>query len=176
MNRLFGAAAALEGQMKILNAPAELVDIQDADDLSARAGGFRRPQQPAQRFDASRRVDLAGFDQGPSNLLSVRMFGERERVVSEDDVKAVDKALSDQLQQIYQQMKKEGNADRIGDRRMTANPTSVAGAAATRRPGWPRAGPPVQPRRGRGARRRSAAAPGTRRPSIRRARRRGRRR
>jgi 2-oxoglutarate dehydrogenase E1 component len=47
--------------------------------------------------------------------------------VTEDEVKAADKALSDQLQQIYQEMKKAGDADTTGDRRMTANPVSLAG-------------------------------------------------
>jgi len=45
----------------------------------------------------------------PRQVLGARLV--RERVVSEDDVKAADKAVSDTLQQLYQQLKKETHAE-----------------------------------------------------------------
>ena len=41
----------------------------------------------------------------------------RERLVSEDDVKAADAAVGSRLQQVYQEMKREGQADTSGDGR-----------------------------------------------------------
>src|SRR5438045_7944290 len=39
----------------------------------------------------------------------------RERVVSEDDVKAADKAVATALQQLYQELKKEAHEESDGD-------------------------------------------------------------
>ncbi len=73
------------------------------DLVGYRRHGHNEADQPA--FTQPLMYKRIGEHPAPREVWGARLV--RERVVSEDDVRAADKAVSDELQQIYQTMKKE---------------------------------------------------------------------
>ena len=77
------------------------------DLVGYRRHGHNESDQPA--FTQPLMYKVITQHPSPREIFGARLV--RERVLTEDDVKAADKALSDQLQAIYNEMKQGGHAD-----------------------------------------------------------------
>jgi 2-oxoglutarate dehydrogenase E1 component len=123
----------------------------NADDVEACLQTVRLGIAFRQRFNKDFLIDLVGYrrhghneaDQpaftqplmyktisqhpSPREVFGARLV--RERVVTEDDVKAADKALSDRLYQLHREMQKSGLADTKGDPRPAAAASGVSDTA-----------------------------------------------
>jgi 2-oxoglutarate dehydrogenase E1 component len=125
----------------------------NADDAEACIQSVRLGIAYRQRFNKDFLIDLVGYRRHGHNEADQPAFTQpvmykaisghptprqvwaarlvRERVVTEDEVAAADKAVSDRLNQIYQEMKKEQAADTDGqdERRGPAGPSSPPATA-----------------------------------------------
>jgi 2-oxoglutarate dehydrogenase E1 component len=91
------------------------------DVVGYRRHGHNEADQPA--FTQPMMYKVVADHPTPREVFGARLV--RERIVSEADVQAADKALNDQLNAIYQEMKKSGAADTHGE----AQSPSAASAA-----------------------------------------------
>ena len=82
------------------------------DLVGYRRHGHNEADQPA--FTQPLMYKIIGQHPTPREVWGARLV--RERVVTEDDVKATDKAFADKLQSTYQELKKEGRADTSHDK------------------------------------------------------------
>ena len=115
------------------------------DLVGYRRHGHNESDQPA--FTQPVMYKAIGEHPAPREIFGARLV--RERVMTEDEVKAADKAFADRLQQIYTEMKQGGHADTSGDsREPTLTPSPEAGPDTGVRPeklvalneqllGWP---------------------------------------
>jgi 2-oxoglutarate dehydrogenase E1 component len=117
----------------------------NADDAESCIQSVRLGIAYRQRFNKDFLIDLVGYRRHGHNEADQPAFTQpamyktisehptarlvlgarlvRERVVSEDDVKAADKAVANTLQQLYQELKKEAHQESDGDDK-SGSPTS----------------------------------------------------
>jgi 2-oxoglutarate dehydrogenase E1 component len=96
------------------------------DLVGYRRHGHNESDQPA--FTQPLMYKVVTQHPAPREIFGARLV--RERVLTENDVKAADKAVSERLQQIYNEMKQGGHADTSADaREPTATPAPGAETA-----------------------------------------------
>jgi len=100
-----------------------LIDI-----VGYRRHGHNEADQPA--FTQPTMYKAISEHPTPREVYGARLV--RERVATEDEVKALDQALNQRLQALYQEMKKEGAADDTGERRVPPAPASQPPETAVR--------------------------------------------
>jgi 2-oxoglutarate dehydrogenase E1 component len=89
------------------------------DVVGYRRHGHNEADQPA--FTQPTMYKAIADHPTPREVYGARLV--RERVATEDEVKSLDQALTQRLQSLYQEMKKEGAADDTPERRAPSAPT-----------------------------------------------------
>ena len=98
------------------------------DLVGYRRHGHNESDQPA--FTQPLMYKVISQHPSPREIFGARLV--RERVLTEDDVKATDKALADRFQQIYTEMKQSGHADTTSESREAASTPAPPADTAVR--------------------------------------------
>jgi len=97
------------------------------DLVGYRRHGHNEADQPA--FTQPLMYKIISEHPTPREVLGARLV--RERIVAEDDVKAADAAVAARLQQVYQEMKRDGQADTSADAGGRDGPSSAPSTPET---------------------------------------------